>query len=194
MKTSMKFTAIVAFMLTTVVSMAKEPKLNLVVNNETRSLVFTLETQSEVTKIRLLDEQNNIIYSEKVSDEVYSKRFDLKNLANGNYFFTMENSIKSMKYTISVKDEVVSITDSKEIHKPFFRKSDGMVYLNLLNLKQNEVEIKVYDSENRLVYGQVLENETIIEKAFNFKTAEADEYTVVVKINKSTFFENIVVN
>ena len=193
MKTIMKLTAIVAFMLTTVVSMAKEPKLSLVVNNETRSLVFTMETQSETTQIRLLDEQNNIIYSEKVSDEVYSKRFDLKNLANGNYFFTMENSLKSMKHTISVKDEMVSITESKENFKPFFRKSDGMIYLNLLNLRQNDVEIKVYDSANRVVYDQVLENETIIEKAFNFKKALADNYTILVKNNNEVYFKNIVV-
>ncbi len=194
MKTIMKFAAIVAFMLTTVVSMAKEPKLNLVVNNETRSLVFVLDTQSEKTKIKFLDEQNNILYSDNVSDEMYAKKFDLKKLENGNYFFTMENSLKSMIYTISVKDEAVNITESKEIHKPFFRKSNGTVYLNLLNLKQDNVEIKVFDSDSRLVYGQVVTNESIIEKVFNFKTAQADDYTVVVKNSNGTYYENIVVN
>ncbi len=194
MKTIMKFATIVAFMLTTVVSMAKEPKLNLVVNNETRSLVFVLDTQSEKTKIKFLDEQNNILYSDNVSDEMYAKKFDLKKLENGNYFFSMENSLKSMVYTISVKDEVVSITESKEIYKPFFRKSNGMVYLNLLNLKQDNVEINVFDSDSRLVYDQVVTNETIIEKAFNFKTAQADDYTVVVKNSNGTYYENIVIN
>ena len=194
MKTSMKFTAIIAFMLTTVVGMAKEPKLNLIVNKETKSFAFVLDTQSEETEIKFLDAQNNILYSDNVSDEMYAKKFDLKKLDNGNYFFSMENSLKSMIYTISVKDEVVSITESKEIYKPFFRKSNGMVYLNLLNLKQDNVEIKVFDSDSRLVYGQGITNETIIEKAINFKTAHADVYTIVVKNSNGTYHENIVFN
>lgn len=194
MKTIMKFTAIVAFMLTTAVGMAKEPKLNLIVNNETRSLVFVLETQSEETKIKFLDDQNNLLYSENISDEVYSKRFDLKKLENGNYFFTMENALKSITYSISVEDEVSSIIESIEVLKPFFRKSDHMIYLNLLNLKKDEVEIKVYDGNLGLVFEQELTNETIIEKAFNFKSAKADDYTVVVKNSNGTYYENIVVN
>ncbi|MBT8314840.1 MAG: hypothetical protein KJP26_10320 [Maribacter sp.] len=194
MKTIMKFTAIVAFMLTTTVGMAKEPKLNLIVNNETRSLVFVLETQSEETKIKFLDNQNNILYSENVSDEVYSKRFDLKKLENGIYFFTMENALKSITYTLRVEDEVSSIIESNEVLKPFFRKSAHMIYLNLLNLQKDEVEIKVYDGNLGLVFEQDLTSETIIEKAFNFKSAKADDYTVVVKNSNGTYYENIVVN
>ena len=194
MKTIMKFTAIVAFMLTTTVGMAKEPKLNLIVNNETRSLVFVLETQSEETKIKFLDDQNNILYSENVSDEVYSKRFDLKKLENGIYFFTMENALKSITYTLSVEDEVSSIIESNEVLKPFFRKCDHMIYLNLLNLQKDEVEIKVYDGNLGLVFEQDLTSETIIEKAFNFKSASADDYTIVVKNSNGTYYENIVVN
>ncbi|MBT8305742.1 MAG: hypothetical protein KJN85_02275 [Maribacter sp.] len=194
MKTIMKFTAIVAFMLTTTVGMAKEPKLNLIVNNETRSLVFVLETQSEETKIKFLDNQNNILYSENVSDEVYSKRFDLKKLENGIYFFTMENALKSITYTLSVEDEVSSVIESNEVLKPFFRKSAHMIYLNLLNLQKDEVEIKVYDGNLGLVFEQDLTSETIIEKAFNFKSAKADDYTVVVKNSNGTYYENIVVN
>ena len=194
MKTTMKFIAAVALTLTTVVGMAKEPKLNLIVNNETRSLVFELETQSEETKIKFLDDQNNVLYSENVSDEVYSKRFDLKRLENGEYFFTMENALRSIIYTINVKDEESSITESNEVLKPFFRKSDDMLYLNLLNLKKGKVGIKVYDGNHGLVYAQDFMNETIIEKAFNFKSAKADEYTVVVKNSDGTYYENIVVN
>jgi len=194
MKTSMKFIAAVAFTLTTVVGMAKEPKLNLIVNNETRSLVFVMETQSEETKIKFLDDQNNLLYSENVSDGMYSKRFDLKKLENGNYFFAMENALKSITYTISVKDEVSSITESNEILKPFFRKSDYMIYLNFLNLNKDNVEIKVYDSNLGVVYDQDLTNEISIEKAFNFESAKADDYTVVVKNSNGTYYENIVVN
>ncbi len=53
MKTIMKFTAIVAFMLITVVSMAKEPKLSIVSENDIKSLVFELDSQSKETTVQI---------------------------------------------------------------------------------------------------------------------------------------------
>jgi len=194
MNTIKKLTVIGAFMLATVAGMAKEPKLNLLVNKGTKSLVFELDTQSEKTRIRFSDELSNIIYSESVSGAVYSKRFNLESLADGTYFLTSENSLKLLIYTISIEDEIVKILESKEVLKPIFKKADAMVYLNLLNLEQEKVKIKVYDSADRLLYSQVIVGEAIIERAFNFKTAEADEYSIVVKKGAGTYYEHIIIN
>ncbi|MGB5206062.1 MAG: hypothetical protein WBN63_17895, partial [Eudoraea sp.] len=66
--------------------------------------------------------------------------------------------------------------------------------LNLLNLDGKDVQIKVYDSDNRTLFSEVIENESIVTKAFNFETAIEDHYTVVVKDSKNTYYESIVVN
>lgn len=78
--------------------------------------------------------------------------------------------------------------------KPVFRKKGAIVFLNLLNLEGRDIQIKVFDSDNRTLYKEVIENETIITKAFNFESAHEDHYTVVVKEGKNTYYEDIVVN
>ena len=193
MKTIMKFTAIVAFMLTTVVSMAKEPKLSVVSENDIKSLVFELDSQSKETTVQFIDANDRVIYSESISDKVYIKKFNLKMLEDGVYYILAEDTMKSVVYKISLKGNVVKIVERKENAKPVFRTLEDRVFLNLLNLDKYKVEIKVFDSFNRIVFKQDIKDAMLVEKAFNFEKALADTYTIVVKSNSEVYYKNVVI-
>lgn len=194
MKTILKFTAVIALVLVTVTAAAKEPKLRVINKADDKALVFEWDTQEEDTYIQIIDGEGNIIFSENVLDtKVYAKRFDLKNLADGNYLLEAENALKKITYTINV-DEKVGVAKKKEAVKPVFRKVNNMVYLNLLNLEGKKVEIKVLDSDNRMVFKETVENEALVEKAFNFKNAYAGNYTVIVREGNEVHYKDIVVN
>jgi len=193
MKTIMKFIAIVAFMLTTVVSMAKEPKLSIVSENDIKSLVFELDSQSEETTVKFMDANDRIIYSESISDKVYIKKFNLKMLEDGVYYILAEDTMRSIGYKISLKGNVVKIVDRKENTKPVFRTLEDRVFLNLLNLQKVKVEIKVFDSYNRIVFKQDIKDAMLVEKAFNFEKALVDTYTIVVKYNDEVYYKNVVI-
>ncbi len=47
---------------------------------------------------------------------------------------------------------MVEVLEVEENVKPIFRKNHDMVYVNLLNLDKESVEIKVYDSNNRVIF------------------------------------------
>jgi len=72
---------------------------------------------------------------------------------------------------------------------PVFKKKGQKLFVNLLNLDLEKVSIKVYDSEGRIVFKEVIEGDLIIEKAFNFEKAFEDNYTVVIVDNNKTFKE-----
>lgn len=195
MKTISKITVLIAFLFVTVAGLANEPKLNLIPGADAKSLVFQLDGQSGKTMIQIVDTQNNVIYSELLKKEgVYSKKFDLKKLETGIYFMNVENSLKVVEYTLDVKDATVEILDRKESSKPVFRTKGDKLYLNLLNLEQKDVNIKVYDSSYRLVYSETLKDKLLVEKAFNFESAVKDSYTVVVKDKFNTYYKDIIVD
>jgi hypothetical protein len=194
MKTILKFTAVTALMFTTVVGLAKEPKLSLMTTDQTKSLIVELDSQHKETFLKIIDENQNIIFSEKISETAYTKKFDLNKLESGFYYFELDNSIKSLVYTISVEKGEVKILKKKETTKPVFRKKGSKLFLNLLNLDSKDVQIKVFDSDNRLLYSEIIENESIVTKAFNFETAHEDRYTIVVKDGENTYYEDILVN
>lgn len=193
MKTILKFTTIVAFMLSTVVSMAREPKVNLVAYSEAKSLVLTIENTSSDFNIKFKDEEAHVIYSGKLSNGTFIRKFDLQNLEDGMYFVSTEDEFKSYEYTVSLKGREVKVVKSKEAHKPFFRKTNDRIYMNFLNLDKSDVEVKVYDAEYRVVFYETYKDSVIVEKAFNFVDAFKGSYTVVISDNDNTYSENFVV-
>ncbi|MGB5236747.1 MAG: hypothetical protein WBM43_13165 [Flavobacteriaceae bacterium] len=91
-------------------------------------------------------------------------------------------------------DTELEILESADKGKRIFRQDGDMVYLNMLNLYGEKVEIKVFDSSRRILFKEVIRNESTIEKAFNFKDAYSDSYTVIVRDSEGTYREIIYVN
>ena len=85
-------------------------------------------------------------------------------------------------------NEVVKNIINIDVDPTFKRKGDKL-FINLLNLDQEKVTIKVIDSEGRIVFEETFDGELVVEKAFNFESAYEDNYTVVVVDNKKSFKE-----
>ncbi|MBU2946864.1 hypothetical protein [Zobellia uliginosa] len=194
MKKVVRTAAMIALLFTTTVGMANEPKLSVVPNENVKSFVYELDAQSGRTTIKFTDAEQNVIFFETVEEGGYAKKFDLSNLKDGLYFFKSEDDLTSVAYTIKVEGSDVEVIDRKENSKPVFRVEGEMVFLNLLNLDSEDVDIKVYDSSNRLVFSEKREGEMVIEKAFDFTKAYEGEYTLVVRDSKETYYKAVTVN
>ncbi|MGB5818147.1 MAG: hypothetical protein WBG90_01590 [Saonia sp.] len=194
MKTVLKFTVAIAMMFSTITALANEPKLYLVANKDAKSLVFQLDAQTKETSIKFIDADNQIIYSDNIKDAYdYTKKFDLSKLNDGEYTFEMEDMLRTITYDITIKKDDMEILKKRENTKPFFRRKGDMLYLNLLNLDHDAIEVKVYDSQNSLILKQALGNGLIIEKAFNFEKAFEDSYTLVLKDNDDTYYQEVII-
>ena len=107
-------------------------------------------------------------------------------------FATVAGTANENKNLVPFSDTELEVLKSADKGKPIFRKKGDKVYLNMLNLQGDKVQIKVFDSNNRLLFKQTVEKETV-EKAFNFERAYSDSYTVVVKDSEGTYSEKIFV-
>lgn len=188
-----KLTLVIALMFVAVIGLAATPNLN-VTPDQPKSLNFSIETYEQETAIRLFDEQGNLIFSEYVTDQKsYSKRFDLSKLEKGFFLLKVENSLKEIIYTIEMNKLKVSIKDMNEILKPTIITEDNKVKINFLNLAQENVVIKILDSNDRTVFEEVIEKTMVIEKAFNFEKAYKNNYMVMVKVNANSYYQPITV-
>ncbi|WP_419212237.1 hypothetical protein ACNR9Q_16040 [Maribacter sp. X9] len=194
MKNIVKFATVIAFMFATVVGMAREPKVNVLTAGKAQSVVLTMDASAKGVQVKLMDADLNIIYSEKMSEGRFSKKLNLKDLADGKYYLSADDNLKNYSYTIVLENKKVKIVEADEDVKPFFRKTKNMVLMNYLNLDKSKLSIKIYDAESRTVFAQEVSDEMIVEKAFNFTDAFAGTYTVVVKSAGKTYTEEFVVN
>lgn len=194
MKNIVKFTAVIAFMFITVAGMAREPKLNLLTNGNSKSVVLTMKASANGVELRLMDADQNSIYTERMSEGLFSKKLNFKDLENGTYYLSADDNLIKYMYTIVLENNDVKIIESDEDVKPFFRKTDKMILMNYLNLNKNVLSIKIYDTEGRTVFSQYVSDEMIVEKAFNFTDAYSGAYTLLVKSAGKTYTEEFVVN
>ncbi|MGB5434290.1 MAG: hypothetical protein WBM98_00255 [Maribacter sp.] len=195
MKTIKKLTLSAAFLFISSFGMANEMDLRIFSDKENKTMVFRYDNLSTDAALRFIDVQGNVIFAESMEDKTaYMKKFNLASLETGTYFLKVEDAIKETEYTISIADSGISIENRLEKYKPVFRKEGDMVYLNLLNLSKKEVEIKVIDNNDRVVFNQVFENTTLIEKVFNFKNAHEGRYSIMVKNLNDKYYEDILVD
>ncbi|QWX84450.1 hypothetical protein H0I23_02030 [Cellulophaga sp. HaHaR_3_176] len=193
MKTVLKITVMAALMFNTLIASANsEPKIYVAGENAEKSLIFELDVTSENTKIQLIDSENNIIYSDNaLSSTGVRKKFDLSKLTSGVYTFKVDNSVKAITYQILLASNEMTILNKDEKVKAVFRKKNGLVYVNLLNVDKSDVVIKVYDSSSRLLFTEVVSDSLIVEKAINFTGAHKGQYTISVKDGSEKYSENI---
>lgn len=192
MKRIMKITLSIAFLFISALGMANEMDLRIISKKESKTLLFNYDNASTDAKLRFVDGEGNVIFTESLKDNSeYSRKFNLGSLDAGIYVLEVEDAIKQTAYTIEVEATNVAIKSKSEKTKPFFRTKDGIVYLNLLNLDLEEVSISVFDGNERIVASEIMKNQEIVEKAFNFKNANEGLYIIKVKKGFDTYYENI---
>lgn len=174
--------------------MGTNPKMSLRKGKDEKSLIVALDAQTQDSKIKLMDEDAKPIYFETISVSDYAKRFNLKNLAVGTYYFSIENAETSVVYTLSLNSNEVSITNTaKNDNKPVFRKTGDKVFLNLFNGDQQKVHIEIVDSRSNIVFKESNVGNLVIAKAFNFEKALKGSYTIRVQDGDEIFYQNITI-
>jgi len=74
-----------------------------------------------------------------------------------------------------------------ETNTPAVQARGNRVFVNFLNLDGDDVTVKVFDQENRLLYVKKFEESPVVEKAFNFEKAYEGTYSVVVSDGEDTY-------
>lgn len=190
MKRVIKFFAIIALFFATNTTMGAEPKVT--VNEARKNIVIELDKPTLEYRVRFVDMEDHIIYSQRIhKSEIRDKKLDLTKLPIGNYVLTIENYFRSTEFMITVERAGASMVSKKIDYKPIFRKKDGRVYLNLLNLDLNPVDIEVRDAMDRLLFSETMDGTLTVVKSFNFKKALEGIYIIKVKDGATVYTEEI---
>ena len=107
-------------------------------------------------------------------------------------FATALNFAHTSPSVSPVKNNGISVTAEGD-HKPFFRKTENKLFMNFFNQEMGDVQIRVIDGDNRVIYKETLRNMLVVEKAFNFSSAVQDSYKVIVQDGNEIYYEYYVV-
>ncbi|NND16033.1 MAG: hypothetical protein HKN89_06890 [Eudoraea sp.] len=85
-------------------------------------------------------------------------------------------------------------TDPVVKERPYLREDGERVFLNLLNLEMEEVKVRVVDERGRILYTEVIKDEIVIEKSFNFENAYEGTYRIVIIRSGERFVKKVLVS
>jgi hypothetical protein len=192
MKNLIKISAIAAFFLVSLTSMAPVPTNGLVIGEDGKSLYFHLGSYSEASTVKITDKTANTLFYANVSGKNYVKKFNLEQLETGTYYFVVDNPQSSVAYTLSIKDNKVAIIHKEEkTTSPVFRVVGEKVLFSLSNKDLKNLEIKITNSKNLVVFKEDVSVEGSLDKVFNFEKASKDQYTITIKDGNTTHKKRI---
>ncbi len=76
---------------------------------------------------------------------------------------------------------------------PVFKRVGDKVQLNMLNLDQKAVIIRLINSEGEVVFEEKISRESVVSKSFNFEYAFRGQYTIRILDDRKTFEEVVTV-
>ncbi len=194
MKTVIKFCFSLAFVLASVSGFANA---NFTVKN-TGNKSFVLSWQQPLTQaaeFRIEDETGLVLFSEtlKAGQEV-SRKYNLSRLPEGVYTLKLEDdrAIRIQPVSLTATAVIFNAGDRKEIFKPVIRQKGDLLDFSMLNLDNAAgVEIRITDNEGDSLFSESLSTEGVIQRRYNLAGLPDGEYTVLVKVAGSTFYETV---
>ncbi len=172
--------------------MANVPNNSLIIEEEGKSVYFHLAPYSKASSIKITDKAANTLFSTTVSDQNYSRKFNLDQLETGTYYFVVDNPQSSVVYTLSIKDNKVTILHKEEkTTPPVFRVVGDKVIFSLTQNDLKKVEINITNSKNAKVYKESVSVDGSFDKVFNFENASRDLYTITIKDGNTTHYQDI---
>lgn len=160
---------------------------------EGKTVSFTLR---EIKKIDLsiYDTSDNLIYQENVtSDDNINRTYDLTAFPDGVYYLQAESDLKISKYKIEVIGKVAKLSPDavSEVYKPSLTSKKGIVTLNMINVYQTPVNVKIYSLNDTEVYNKTLSSDINVGKIFDLNNMEGNRCTFVITSNGKTFTETV---
>ncbi|TRX01826.1 hypothetical protein [Flavobacterium gawalongense] len=195
MKKILKFSLVLAAVaLTAVEAHAGNTDFSLDLKKEEgKTVSFTLREIKKVD-LSIYDTSDNLIYQENVtSDDDINRTYDLTAFPDGVYYLQAESDLKISKYKIEVVGKVAKLSADaiSEVYKPVLVNKNGIVTLNILNLNQVPVTVKIYSSNDTEVYNETLPAELNIGKIFDLSNMKGDKCTFMITSNGKTFVETV---
>ncbi len=157
------------------------------------SLNFAKVSQGSMLFIK--DDKGLVLYKESiVTSGAYSKGFDLTSLPNGEYFFELDSELEVVVIPFDVEGSVVNFKKEEKntIFKPVIRVKDDIVYVSRTSYEEAPLEYKIYFAQNSdVILSEKFENESVVERIYDFSQAEKGEYLFVFKSNGRRYVKSI---
>jgi len=194
MKNLIKKSLLIIVVLTTIVMTGKglENGVNLKLV-DAKTVNLTLQNRDGDLQIRVKDNQGHILSSENFEGIVFSKKYDLTTLPQGDYFFEIEGhtKIKLMPFKVSLKSVEFDNKIETVYLKPTVRRDEDLLFISKVSFNNEPLTIILYDENDSALFNEELKGDVTLGETLNISKLNNGNYRLVMLSGDKVFIENI---
>ena len=190
LSTKIAVAVILVVVLVSRVMAADAPKLKFVPYSNDRAVVSLNNEASVTTKLTIENVSGDVVFYNdgSISEKVYSKVFDFKNLNDGEYKITASNKYGKNTMFFKVENNAI-VENGTEPVSPFVEVKDDVLKISLLNHNLNNVEVSVYNQDGE-VFSKSLGKDFSINAGFNLARLESGDYAINITDGEKLYSYN----
>ncbi|AHW61893.1 hypothetical protein SAMN05444285_12222 [Draconibacterium orientale] len=189
------FVGILAMFTVSVAMASGNLKVNMA-DSESEATVMKISNSEMVNyEIKLEDAWGNQIYemNTEIPRSEINKRYDLSNLENGMYWYSVKTGDEEIRKQLSVNYGEVEVMDVRKTVDPYFYQDGDQIKLTYLNYESEDIRLYVYDN-NTLLKEVALGKDFTIHKAIDFSDLNDGEYDVVLTNDYNIYENRVIIN
>lgn len=190
LSTKITVAVILVAVLVSRVMAADAPKLKFVPYSNDRAVVSLNNEASVTTKLTIENVSGDVVFYNdgSISEKVYSKVFDFKNLNDGEYKITASNKYGKNTMFFKVENNAI-VENGTEPVSPFVEVKNDVLKISLLNHNLNNVEVSVYNQDGE-VFSKSLGKDFSINAGFNLARLESGDYAINITNGEKLYSYN----
>jgi hypothetical protein len=167
------------------------PKLKMVPYASERALIAMINNTDLKTVLTIEDATGDVIYYRegRITDEIYSKKFDFANFSDGDYKVSVANKNGKDELYFSINDNIISLDIESNLNEPFVDIKDNVLKLSMLNNSLEDISL-VVSNKYGVVYKKSLGNNFNINAGFNLASLESGDYAINITNGVKTYSYN----
>jgi len=196
MKKLLKFSFLLAVVLSTAAMHANVADFSLLVKKEEGKTVQFILNTSEKTNLSLFDSDNELIHSETISGkQIFNRSYNLSTLPDGVYTLEAKTAAKTARYEITLSANTATVAEkpAAEVFKPTLVHENRVVTLSILNFDAAPVNVTIYGTDGTEWYEGTFEGKQDFFKKFDLSKIPAGTYTFDISYNGRNFSNTIAV-
>lgn len=161
------------------------PGLTIVSSGDQTFALYLHAEKSTPYFVKLKDASGHVLLMDKIAQpNAFSRKYNLENLPDGNYFVFVEGGSKTVVQPITMQCHSVVIDPDAQLtlFAPAVRIGEGKVDFTLLCLDETKVTIEINDDLGQKIYTGTSDEQGSIQRRFDISSLEDGSYRIVTTV------------
>jgi hypothetical protein len=154
--------------------------------NNKAIIIKSNDWKSKTVDVEIKEATGTVILSETLNIRKSDRKYNLKNLPDGQYTIEIADDLKILKQQFFInKSEVVMSEEVETTYKPFIIHNGNNLDVNLMTLG-NPAFINIIDNNNNIVYADK-QDTSAVHKRYDISSLTEGTYTITVGVKGKSF-------